>query len=127
VFVAVSTTAHEYNDGRHPVNVSKTVELTERFIKHKLCQDGIRLCEALRMSAELPVYCLLFLPCLTLWCRNFLLNFSTPCFIKLLETVSKGLFRNLSQNSRAAAIQERVTAVLRSIPTEACADSFHKR
>jgi hypothetical protein len=40
-------------------------------------------------------------------------------YIKLLEAVSKGLFRNLSQNSchmflncrHAAAIQERVTAV----------------
>jgi hypothetical protein len=32
-------------------------------------------------------------------------------FIKLLETVSKGLFRNRSQN-HMAAIQERVTAVL---------------
>jgi hypothetical protein len=27
---------------------------------------------------------------------------------------------------RAAAIQEHVTAVLRSMPTEACADSFQK-
>jgi hypothetical protein len=38
-------------------------------------------------------------------------------FIKLLETVSKG---------HAAAIQERVTVVLRSIPKEAFADSFQK-
>jgi hypothetical protein len=38
-------------------------------------------------------------------------------FIKLLETVSKG---------RTAAIQQRVTAVLRSIPKEAFADSFKK-
>jgi hypothetical protein len=38
-------------------------------------------------------------------------------FIKLLETVSKG---------RTAAIQERVTAVLQSIPKEAFADSFQK-
>jgi methylmalonyl-CoA mutase cobalamin-binding subunit len=38
-------------------------------------------------------------------------------FIKLLETVSKG---------HAAVIQERVTAVLRSIPEEAFADSFQK-
>jgi hypothetical protein len=38
-------------------------------------------------------------------------------FTKLLETVSKG---------RAAAIQQRVTAVLRSIPKEAFADSFQK-
>jgi hypothetical protein len=38
-------------------------------------------------------------------------------FIKLLETVSK---------CRHAAIQERVTAVLRSIPKEAFADSFQK-
>jgi hypothetical protein len=36
-------------------------------------------------------------------------------FIKLLETVSN-----------SAAIQERVTAVLRSIPKEAFADSFQK-
>jgi hypothetical protein len=33
-------------------------------------------------------------------------------FIELLETVSKGHFRNQWQNSRTAAIQERVTAVL---------------
>jgi hypothetical protein len=38
-------------------------------------------------------------------------------FINLLETVSKG---------RAAAIQERVTAVMRSIPKEAFADIFQK-
>jgi hypothetical protein len=38
--------------------------------------------------------------------------------IKLLETVSKG--------RRTAAIQDRVTAVLRSIPKEAFADSFQK-
>jgi hypothetical protein len=38
-------------------------------------------------------------------------------FVKLLETVSKG---------RTAAIQERATAVLRSIPKEAFSDSFHK-
>jgi methylmalonyl-CoA mutase cobalamin-binding subunit len=31
-----------------------------------------------------------------------------------------------SQNATAAAIQERVTAVLRSIPKEAFADSFQK-
>jgi hypothetical protein len=43
-------------------------------------------------------------------------------FIMLLETVSKGLFRN----RHVAAIQERVTAVLRSIPKEAFADSFQK-
>jgi hypothetical protein len=85
-------------------------------------------------------------------------------FIKLLETVSKGLFRNRLQNGchtflrkqkedagagrpapadfflfprlksimkgarfeDVAAIQERVTAVLRSIPKEAFADSFQK-
>jgi hypothetical protein len=90
-------------------------------------------------------------------------------FIKLLETVSKGLFRNRSQNhchmfldcrhvrqnvrllwcssggetersppyslalapagarfADVAAIQERVTAVLRSFPKEAFADSFQK-
>jgi hypothetical protein len=39
-------------------------------------------------------------------------------FIKLLETVSKDLVRNLSQ--------KRVTAVLRSILVEAFADSFQK-
>jgi hypothetical protein len=44
-------------------------------------------------------------------------------FIKLLETVSKGLVRN---RSRTAAIKERVTAVLRSILKEAFADSFQK-
>jgi hypothetical protein len=38
-------------------------------------------------------------------------------FIKLLETVSK---------CHAAAFQERVTAVLRSIPKEAFADGFQK-
>jgi hypothetical protein len=37
-------------------------------------------------------------------------------FIKLLETVSKG----------RAAVQQRVTAVLGSIPKEAFADSFQK-
>jgi hypothetical protein len=58
-------------------------------------------------------------------------------FIKLLETVSKGLFRNRSQNrlksimkgacfADVVTIQERVTAVLRSIPNEAFADSFQK-
>jgi hypothetical protein len=36
-------------------------------------------------------------------------------------------FRNRKQTKgRAAAIQERVTAVLRSIPKEAFADSFQK-
>jgi hypothetical protein len=40
-------------------------------------------------------------------------NTRLETFIKLLETVSKGLFRNRSQNSRTAAIQQRVTAVLR--------------
>jgi hypothetical protein len=39
-------------------------------------------------------------------------------FIKLLETVRKGFFRNRSQ--------ERVTPVLRSIPKEAFSDSFQK-
>jgi len=39
-------------------------------------------------------------------------------FIKFLETVSKGL--------KSAAIQQRVTGVLRSIPKEAFADSFQK-
>jgi hypothetical protein len=46
-------------------------------------------------------------------------NTRLATFIKLLETVSKGLFRNRSQNSRTAALQQRVTAVLRSIPEEA--------
>jgi hypothetical protein len=73
--------------------------------------------------------------------------------INLLETVSKGLFKNRSQAHKApdqrsmvdfflfprlksimkgarfadvAAIQERVTAVLRSSPKEALADSFQK-
>jgi hypothetical protein len=44
-------------------------------------------------------------------------NTRLATFIKLLETVSK---------SRTAAIQQRVTAVLRSIPKEAFADSFQK-
>jgi hypothetical protein len=47
-------------------------------------------------------------------------NTRLATFIKLLETVSKGLFRNRSQN------QQRVTAVLRSIPKEAFADIFQK-
>jgi hypothetical protein len=70
-------------------------------------------------------------------------------FIKLLETVSKGLFRNRSQNrchtfldfllfprlksimkdarfADVAAIQERVAAVLQSTPKEAFTDSFQK-
>jgi methylmalonyl-CoA mutase cobalamin-binding subunit len=33
---------------------------------------------------------------------------------------------NKTEDARAAAIQERVTAVLRSIPKEAFADSFQK-
>jgi hypothetical protein len=73
-------------------------------------------------------------------------------FVKLLETVSKSLFRNRSLNSLQApdygftveiflfshlksimkgacfpdvtAVQERVTAVFRSIPKEAFADSY---
>jgi hypothetical protein len=44
-------------------------------------------------------------------------NTRLATFIKLLENVSKG---------RTAAIQERVTAVLRSIPKETFADSFQK-
>jgi hypothetical protein len=64
VFVAVSTTPREYNDGRHLVNVSKAEELTEIFIRHKLCQNGIRLRQSLRMSVELRIYCPLFLSCL---------------------------------------------------------------
>jgi hypothetical protein len=47
-------------------------------------------------------------------------NTRLATFIKLLETVSKGLFRS------TAAIQERVIAVLLSIPKEAFADSFQK-
>jgi hypothetical protein len=40
-------------------------------------------------------------------------NTRLATFLKLLETVSKGLFRNRSQNSRrTAAIQHRLTAVL---------------
>jgi hypothetical protein len=49
-------------------------------------------------------------------------NTRLATFVKILETVSKGLFRN----RRTAAIQERVTAVLRSIPKEAFADSLQK-
>jgi hypothetical protein len=44
-------------------------------------------------------------------------------FIKLQETVIKGLFFFFAD---VAAIQERVTAVLRSIPEEAFADSFQQ-
>jgi hypothetical protein len=44
-------------------------------------------------------------------------NTRLATFIKLLKTVSKG---------RTAAIQQRVTAVLRSIPKEAFTDSFQK-
>jgi hypothetical protein len=43
-------------------------------------------------------------------------------FIELLETASKGLF----DFRRTAAIQQRLTAVLRSIPKEAFAGSFQK-
>jgi hypothetical protein len=58
---------------------------------------------------------------------SILHNTLLATFIKLLETVSKYLFRNQSQNSyRAAAIQELVTAVLRSIPNESFAHSFQK-
>jgi hypothetical protein len=53
-------------------------------------------------------------------------NTRLATFIKLLQAVSKGLFRERSQNSRTAAIQQRVTAVLRSIPKETFADSFQK-
>jgi hypothetical protein len=53
-------------------------------------------------------------------------NTQLATFIKLLETVSKDLFRNRSQNNGTAAIQERVTPVLLSIPEEAFADSFQK-
>jgi hypothetical protein len=48
---------------------------------------------------------------------------ATP--IKLLETVSKCLFRNRSQNSCQTLLVCRRT-VLRSIPKEAFADSFQK-
>jgi hypothetical protein len=70
-------------------------------------------------------------------------------FIKLLETVSKGLFRNRSPNQwstvggllsvsppeehherrtfcRRGVNPRTVTAVLRSIPKKSSADSFHK-
>jgi hypothetical protein len=50
-------------------------------------------------------------------------NTRVATFIKLLETVSKGLFRN---RSPTAAIQQRVPAVLRSVPSEAFAASFQK-
>jgi hypothetical protein len=63
-----------------------------------------------------------------------LYNTRLATFIKLLKTLSKGLFRNRSQDSchmlldcrRTAAIQQRVAAVLRSIPKEAFAESFQK-
>jgi hypothetical protein len=45
---------------------------------------------------------------------------------KLLETVSKGLFRNRSQNRCHTFLDYRHVAVLRSIPKEAFADSFQK-
>jgi hypothetical protein len=49
-------------------------------------------------------------------------NTRLATFINLLETVSKGLFVNRSQNScHTAAIQQQ-----RSIPNEAFADSFQK-
>jgi hypothetical protein len=44
-------------------------------------------------------------------------NTRLATFIQLLETVSK---------DRTAAIQQRVTALLRSMPEEAFADSFQK-
>jgi hypothetical protein len=48
-------------------------------------------------------------------------------FIKLLETVSKGPFRNRSQNRCHTFLDcRREEAVLRSIHKEACADSFQK-
>jgi hypothetical protein len=50
-------------------------------------------------------------------------NTRLATFIKLLETVRKGLFRNRSQNSLDC---RRVIAVVRSIPKEAFADSFQK-
>jgi hypothetical protein len=58
-------------------------------------------------------------------------NTRLATFIKLLENVSKGLFRNqpMLDGRRMAAIQQiqqHVTAVLRSIPKEAFADSFQK-
>jgi hypothetical protein len=51
-------------------------------------------------------------------------NTRLATFIKLLETVSKGLFGNRAPPY--GGIQDRVTAVLRSIPKEAFADSFQK-
>jgi hypothetical protein len=50
-------------------------------------------------------------------------------FIKLLETVSKGLFRNRSQNRCHAFLDCRYVLLqqqLRSIPKEAFADSFQE-
>jgi hypothetical protein len=48
-------------------------------------------------------------------------------FIKILETVSKCLFMNRSQNRYHTFLDcRRATAVLRSIPKEAFADSFQK-
>jgi hypothetical protein len=55
-------------------------------------------------------------------------NTRLATFIKLLKTVRKGLFRNRSQNScqtfldcrRKAAIQERVTEALWTLPTVCC-------
>jgi hypothetical protein len=46
-------------------------------------------------------------------------------FINLLETVSKGLFRNRSQNSYHTFLDSHRAAV-RSIPKEAFSDSFQK-
>jgi uncharacterized membrane protein len=51
-----------------------------------------------------------------------LYNTRLVTFIKLLKTVSKGLL----DCRRTAAIQERVTVVLRLIPTGAFVDSFQK-
>jgi hypothetical protein len=50
-------------------------------------------------------------------------NTRLATFIKLLETVSNGTFLYCR---RTAAIQQRVTAVLLSIPKEAFAESFQK-
>jgi hypothetical protein len=61
---------------------------------------------------------------------SILHNTLLATFIKLLETVSKGLFRNRLQNltvtRHMVSIQERVTAVLWSIAKQAFANSFQK-
>jgi hypothetical protein len=49
---------------------------------------------------------------LTLLAFKIIIILHNTRFIKLLETVSKGLFWNRSQNSRTAAIQERAVGTL---------------